>query len=54
MADGGGSIGPNLTDENWILGGGFKNIFNTIAKGGRPGKGMIAWEGTINQKKDNN
>ena len=20
-ADGGGSIGPNLTDENWILGG---------------------------------
>jgi len=50
LADGGGSIGPNLTDENWILGGGFKNIFNTISKGGRSGKGMIAWEGTINQK----
>ena len=50
LADGGGSIGPNLTDENWILGGGFKNIFNTIAKGGRPGKGMIAWESTISQK----
>ena len=50
LADAGGSIGPNLTDENWILGGGFKNIFNTISKGGRPGKGMIAWEGTINQK----
>ena len=50
LADGGGSIGPNLTDEHWILGGGFKNIFNTIAKGGRPGKGMIAWEGTISQK----
>ncbi|MCF6346934.1 MAG: c-type cytochrome [Flavobacteriaceae bacterium] len=50
LADGGGGIGPNLTDENWILGGGFKNIFNIISKGGRPGKGMIAWEGTINQK----
>ncbi len=50
LADGGGSIGPNLTDENWILGGGFKNIYNTISKGGRPGKGMIAWEGTVNQK----
>ncbi len=50
LADGGGSIGPNLTDENWILGGGFKNIYNSISKGGRPGKGMIAWEGTVNQK----
>ncbi|MCB0458725.1 MAG: c-type cytochrome [Flavobacteriaceae bacterium] len=50
LIDGGGSIGPNLTDEHWILGGGFKNVFNTISKGGRPGKGMIAWEATINQK----
>lgn len=47
LADLGGSIGPNLTDEHWILGGGMKNIFNTISKGGRPGKGMIAWEGTL-------
>ena len=50
LADGGGSIGPNLTDEYWVLGGGFKNIFHTISKGGRPGKGMIAWEATISQK----
>ena len=49
LADGGGSIGPNLTDEYWILGGGFKNIMNTLAKGGRPGKGMIAWESTLSQ-----
>ncbi len=49
LADAGGSIGPNLTDEYWILGGGFKNIMNTLAKGGRPGKGMIAWESTISQ-----
>jgi len=43
-ADGGGSIGPNLTDEYWILGGSIKDIFNTIMEGGRDGKGMIAWK----------
>ncbi len=50
LADAGGSIGPNMTDEYWILGGGFQNIFNTITKGGRPGKGMVAWESTITQE----
>ncbi len=44
MADGGGGIGPNLTDQNWILGGGIKNVFNTISEGGRDGKGMVAWK----------
>jgi len=44
MADGGGGIGPNLTDQNWILGGGIKNVFSTISEGGRDGKGMIAWK----------
>lgn len=44
MADGGGGIGPNMTDEYWILGGGIKNIFKTISEGGRAGKGMIAWK----------
>ncbi len=44
MADGGGGIGPNLTDPNWILGGGIKNIFKTVSEGGRSGKGMIAWK----------
>lgn len=43
-ADGGGGIGPNLTDPNWILGGGIKNVFNTISEGGRAGKGMIPWK----------
>ena len=47
VADGGGGIGPNLTDEYWILGGGMKNIFNTIANGGRDGKGMVAWNKTL-------
>ncbi len=45
--DGGGLIGPNLTDKYWILGGDFQSVFNTISKGGRPGKGMVAWEKTI-------
>ena len=44
LADGGGGIGPNLTDNRWILGGGIKNVFHTISEGGRSGKGMIAWK----------
>jgi len=46
-ADGGGGIGSNLADEHWILGGGIKNIFNTISEGGRSGKGMIAWKNEL-------
>ncbi|MBC8757269.1 c-type cytochrome [Kordia sp. YSTF-M3] len=42
-ADGGGGIGPNLTDKHWILGGGINNVFKTVSKGGRSGKGMEAW-----------
>jgi cytochrome c oxidase cbb3-type subunit III len=49
-ADGGGQIGPNLTDDNWILGGGIKKIFHTVTNGGRDGKGMIAWKGTLKPK----
>jgi len=47
MVDGGGGIGPNLTDQTWILGGGIKNVFHTISEGGRDGKGMIAWKQTL-------
>ena len=46
-ADGGGGIGPNLTDDYWILGGGIKNVFQTVSEGGRDGKGMIAWKQTL-------
>ena len=46
-ADGSGQIGPNLTDNHWILGGGIKNIFHTLEHGGRDGKGMISWKGTL-------
>ena len=51
MVDGRGSIGPNLTDEYWILGGGIKNIYNTISEGGRDGKGMIAWKNSFSSEK---
>lgn len=37
-----GGVGPNLTDEYWIHGGGIKNVFKTI-KVGVPDKGMISW-----------
>ena len=47
LADGGGSIGPNLTDEYWILGGGIKNVFKTVSEGGRDGKGMVAWKNNL-------
>jgi cytochrome c oxidase cbb3-type subunit 3 len=48
--DAGGQIGPNLTDEQWILGGGIKNVFHTLVNGGRDGKGMISWKATLKPK----
>ncbi len=48
--DGGGGIGPNLTDDYWIHGGTFKDIVQTITVG-VPAKGMIPWEKTLNQEK---
>lgn len=50
MPDGGGGIGPNLTDDYWILGDGIKNVFHTVSEGGRAGKGMIAWKQTLKPK----
>lgn len=46
-ADGGGQIGPNLTDDHWILGGDIKAVFKTITHGGRDGKGMVAWKSNL-------
>lgn len=37
-----GGVGPNLTDEYWVNGGGITDVFRTI-KYGVPEKGMIAW-----------
>jgi cytochrome c oxidase cbb3-type subunit 3 len=41
-----GTVGPNMTDEYWIHGGGIKNIFKTI-KYGVPEKGMISWQSQL-------
>ncbi len=38
-----GGVGPNLTDEYWLHGGGVKDVFKTI-KYGVPQKGMISWK----------
>jgi cytochrome c oxidase cbb3-type subunit III len=41
-----GGVGPNLTDEYWIHGGGIKNIFSII-KYGVVEKGMIPWQNQL-------
>jgi cytochrome c oxidase cbb3-type subunit 3 len=41
-ADGGGVIGPNLTDDFWIHGGSPDKIYKTVASGVAD-KGMPAW-----------
>jgi cytochrome c oxidase cbb3-type subunit 3 len=46
LADGSGSIGPNLTDELWLHGGKPTDIFNTVMNG-VPAKGMQAWKEVI-------
>jgi cytochrome c oxidase cbb3-type subunit 3 len=42
-AQGQGVVGPNLTDEFWIHGGGVKNVYAVI-KNGVAAKGMISWQ----------
>lgn len=48
-ADGGGNtVGPNLTDEYWIYGGGIKDLFKTIKYG--TNKGMKSWKDDLSAK----
>ncbi|MFN3753797.1 cbb3-type cytochrome c oxidase N-terminal domain-containing protein [Flavobacterium sp.] len=49
-ADGGGIVGPNLTDEHWINGGGIKNVFKLIAEGSKNNPTMVAWAKTLGTK----
>lgn len=44
-----GNVGPNMTDNYWIHGGGIKNIFATISNG-VPSKGMISWKSQLSPK----
>jgi cytochrome c oxidase cbb3-type subunit 3 len=45
-ADGGGGIGPNLTDEFWIHGARPTEIL-TVVRDGVPDKGMPTWSQTL-------
>ncbi|MBT7620118.1 MAG: c-type cytochrome [Flavobacteriales bacterium] len=47
LVDGGGSIGPNLTDDYWIHGGDFDAVVKVINDGVLD-KGMIAWKTVLN------
>lgn len=38
-----GIVGPNLTDQYWIHGGGIRDVYATV-KNGVPEKGMISWK----------
>lgn len=42
-----GGIGPNLTDANWINGGGVKNIFKIISSGSTTNPVMAPWKEVI-------
>ena len=49
-ADGGGLVGPNLTDKHWINGGGIKNIFKLISEGSKNNPSMVAWKANLSAK----
>lgn len=44
--DGGGLVGPNLTDDYWIHGSNFVDNVRTIING-VPDKGMVTWRGVL-------
>lgn len=47
--DGGGLVGPNLTDDYWIHGPKFSDNLKTIWNG-VPEKGMVSWKGVLQPK----
>lgn len=48
-ADGGGGVGPNLTDQYWLHGGDIKDVFKVV-KYGVIEKGMVPWEDQLSPK----
>ncbi len=46
----GNAIGPNMTDEYWIHGCKFEDVF-TVIKNGVPAKGMTAFKGQLSDEK---
>jgi len=48
-SDGGGSVGPNLTDSYWLHGGSISDVFKSI-KYGWADKGMKSWKDDFSPK----
>ena len=46
LEDGGGMVGPNLTDDYWIHGPSFSDNLKGIWNG-VPSKGMVTWRGVL-------
>ncbi len=51
--DGGGDIGPNLTDQYWIHGGSIQDVFKVV-KNGVPNTNMVSWGGALSPEKMQN
>jgi cytochrome c oxidase cbb3-type subunit 3 len=49
LKDGGGNVGPNLTDDYWLHKGSLNDIYHTI-KNGYADKGMQSWAGKFTEK----
>jgi cytochrome c oxidase cbb3-type subunit 3 len=49
LKDGGGNVGPNLTDDYWLHKGSLNDVYHTI-KNGYPDKGMQSWANTFTEK----
>jgi len=49
LKDGGGNVGPNLTDDYWLHKGSINDVYHTI-KYGYADKGMQAWGGSFSEK----
>lgn len=47
--NGGGGIGPNLTDTHWIYDGDIKGVFHTVSEGAE--NGMVAWKNQLSPDK---
>lgn len=51
--DGGGVIGPNLTDKYWIHGDGKAETIADLVRKGVPDKGMPPWDSVLTAKEVN-
>lgn len=49
--DGGGTIGPNLTDNYWLNGKGTPLDIRKVIASGVPAKGMASWEPVLGPEK---